>query len=144
MLIKYRIYELAKDLDVPNKEIIAIVKKYFDVDKKHMTSLTEDELNILFEYFTQNNQVPNLNAYTSAPLKPAAPKKENQPERDHHHKTPQSENKKVPFSPYSQSGTSIKKKEETNLTPGLVFKICKAGLKVLAVEWHAPETTPSA
>ena len=36
MLIKYRIYELAKDLDVPNKEIIAIVKKYFDVDKKHM------------------------------------------------------------------------------------------------------------
>lgn len=93
MLIKYRIYELAKDLDVPNKEIIAIVKKYFDVDKKHMTSLTEDELNILFEYFTQNNQVPNLNAYASAPLKPAASKKENQPERDHHHKTQQPENK---------------------------------------------------
>ncbi|MGN1034211.1 MAG: translation initiation factor IF-2 N-terminal domain-containing protein, partial [Oscillospiraceae bacterium] len=41
MLIKYRIYELAKDLDVPNKEIITVVKKYFDVDKKHMTSLTE-------------------------------------------------------------------------------------------------------
>ncbi len=93
MLIKYRIYELAKDLNVPNKEIIAIVKKYFDVDKKHMTSLTEDELNILFEYFTQNNQVPNLNAYASASLKPSVPKKENQQEGNRRHKTQQPENK---------------------------------------------------
>ncbi len=43
MMIKYRVHELAKNLGVPNKEIIELIEKYFGVVKKHMTSLSEDE-----------------------------------------------------------------------------------------------------
>ena len=58
--------------------------------------------------------------------------------------TAQSANTNTPLSPNSQSGTSIKKKPETELIPGLVFNNCKAGRIVLPVEWQAPETAPSA
>ena len=51
---------------------------------------------------------------------------------------------KVPFAPYSQLGTTIRKKADTSLVPGLVFRICRQGRKVSAVEWQAPETIPSA
>ena len=57
---------------------------------------------------------------------------------------PQSANKNVPFSPYSQFGTSRIKNPETNFTPGAVFKICKDGLRTSAVAWQAPATIPSA
>ena len=63
MLIKYRVHEVAKDLGVPSKEIIEILKKYLGEEKKHMTALTEKELNIIFEYYTQKNQVENLDEY---------------------------------------------------------------------------------
>ena len=36
------------------------------------------------------------------------------------------------------------KNAETSLVPGAVFRICRAGRRVLAVEWQAPETRPSA
>ena len=57
---------------------------------------------------------------------------------------PQSPNTNTPFSPYSQSGTTITKKAETNFVPGAVFKICNAGLNVSDVECAAPDTKPSA
>lgn len=76
MLIKYRIYELAKDLEVLNKDIIAIIKKYFNVSKKHMASLSEEELNVIFEYFTQNNQVKSLENYENKKRKPEVQKTE--------------------------------------------------------------------
>jgi len=68
MLIKYRVHEVAKDLGIPSKEIIKVLKEYTGEEKKHMTSLTEDELNIVFEYFTQKNSVGNFDKYfTSRP-----------------------------------------------------------------------------
>ena len=36
------------------------------------------------------------------------------------------------------------KKAETSFVPGAVLRICRAGRSVLAVEWQAPETRPSA
>ena len=57
---------------------------------------------------------------------------------------PQSANRNVPCSPYSQLGTSRIKKPDTSFTPGAVFKICSAGRRVSAVAWHAPATIPSA
>ena len=33
---------------------------------------------------------------------------------------------------------------DTSFVPGFVFRICRHGLKVSAVEWHAPDTIPSA
>ncbi len=68
MLIKYRVHEVAKDLGVPSKEVIKVLKEYTGEEKKHMTSLTEDELNIVFEYFTQKNSVGSFDKYFTARL----------------------------------------------------------------------------
>ena len=65
MMIKYRVHEVAKDLNIPSKDIIDLIKNYSGKEKKHMTALTEDELNIVFEYFTQKNQVENFDKYFS-------------------------------------------------------------------------------
>ena len=46
MMIKYRVHDVAKDLDVPNKEVLDILGKYVKEPKKHMTALEENELDI--------------------------------------------------------------------------------------------------
>lgn len=63
MMIKYRVHEVAKDLNVPNKDVIDTLQKYEGETKKHMTALTEDELDLVFETFTQKNQVQNMDSY---------------------------------------------------------------------------------
>ncbi len=60
---KYRVYEIAKDLNTTSKEISSLLKKYLGVEKKHMTALEENELSIIFEHYTQNNQVENFNQF---------------------------------------------------------------------------------
>lgn len=47
MMIKYRVHDVAKDLDVPNKEVLDILGKYVKEPKKHMTALEENELDIV-------------------------------------------------------------------------------------------------
>ena len=63
MMIKYRVHEVAKDFGVASKDIIALLKEHLNVEKKHMTALNEEELNFIFEYYTQKNQVLNFNEY---------------------------------------------------------------------------------
>lgn len=63
MIKKYRVYEVAKDLNVPSKEVIAVVKEHLGVDKKYMNALDEKELNVVFEFFTQKNQLDNFEGY---------------------------------------------------------------------------------
>ena len=43
MMMKYRVHEVAKDLNLPNKEVIDLLGKHFEGQKKHMTALNEDE-----------------------------------------------------------------------------------------------------
>lgn len=63
MMIKYRINEVAKDLNVSNKDVINVLAEKFGVTKKPMTALEEDELDVIFETFTKNNQVENFDAF---------------------------------------------------------------------------------
>ena len=63
MMIKYKVKEVASDLSVTTKDVIAVLKDYCGVDKKAMTALTEDELNIIFDFFTQKNALENFNDY---------------------------------------------------------------------------------
>ena len=85
MMIKYRVREVAKDLNIPNKEVIDTLAKYFPEPKKYMTALEEPELDVIFETFTQRNSVKNLDAYFAqregdAPAQTqAAPKQEGAP-----------------------------------------------------------------
>ena len=63
MMIKYRVHDVAKDLDVPNKEVLDILGKYEKEPKKHMTALEENELDIVFDRFTQDHAAQNFDAY---------------------------------------------------------------------------------
>ena len=63
MMIKYRLREVAKDLDIPNKDVIDILAKYFPEPKKYMTVLTEEELDVVFETFTQQRSLKSLDEY---------------------------------------------------------------------------------
>lgn len=59
---KIRINTLAKDFDMKSKDLLNILENAGYTGKTHMAVLEEDELNLLFETITQNNQV-DLTAY---------------------------------------------------------------------------------
>ncbi|MDD4164989.1 MAG: translation initiation factor IF-2 [Eubacteriales bacterium] len=54
---KYRINALAKDFEIKSKDIIKILNNNGRPGRSHMTALEEEELSIVFEVMTQNNQV---------------------------------------------------------------------------------------
>ena len=57
MLNKYKVSEVAKDFGLKSKDIIDLLAKYFEGEKKHSSALEEDELDIVFETFTLAKQV---------------------------------------------------------------------------------------
>ncbi len=93
MIEKYRVHEVAKDLNIPSKDLIALLEENFPGEpKKHMTALTDAELNLVFDKFTRDHSAASLEGYFAmknekpkakpapkaaeapkAPEKPAAP-----------------------------------------------------------------------
>ena len=72
MINKYRVHEVAKDFNIKSNIVVDLLGKYFDGQKKHMTVLEEDELDMIFETFTKEYEVSDLNEYfefTPAPKK---------------------------------------------------------------------------
>ncbi|MCH5353450.1 MAG: translation initiation factor IF-2 [Acutalibacter sp.] len=63
MMIKYRVREVALDLGIQNKDVIDTLAVYFAEPKKYMTVLTEEELDVVFETFTQQRNMESLDAY---------------------------------------------------------------------------------
>ena len=63
IMIKYKVKEVATDLGVTTKDVIKVIKDYCGSDKKAMTALSEEELNVVFDWFTQKNAVADFNAY---------------------------------------------------------------------------------
>ena len=63
MMIKYRVTDVAKDFGVSSKEIVDLLAKYFQPAKKSATALEENELDVIFEYYTQKFNTDNLDAY---------------------------------------------------------------------------------
>ncbi len=77
-IVKYRVKEVAADFGVAPKEIAEIVAKFTEKPKSNTQVLTEDELNMVFDYMTQTHQIESLEvvfAVTPAPKK-EEPKKE--------------------------------------------------------------------
>lgn len=81
MMIKYRVSEVAKDFGVPSKEVIGLLAKYVDTPKKSATALEENELDLVFEYFTQKNSVENFDAYFATAAEKKEPEKAPAPEK---------------------------------------------------------------
>ena len=92
MMIKYRVREVAKDLDIPNKDVIDTLAKYFPEPKKYMTALNEEELDVIFEAFTQQRNMDSLDAYFSQRGQQEAPVKKPQEPAAHQEKPQQQAN----------------------------------------------------
>ena len=79
-MIKYRVHEVAKDFGVASKVISQILTDYIAPPKNHMQVLENPELDVIFEYMTQHNQVASLEEIfkvtpaEKAAEKPAEPK----------------------------------------------------------------------
>ena len=92
-LIKYRVHEVAKDFGLTSKVIGGILTDYATAPKNHMQVLGSEELDLVFEYLTQHNQVESAEdlfkveeASTETPASDepqvaAAPTPANQPAR---------------------------------------------------------------
>lgn len=72
-LIKYRVHEVAKDFKMNSKDIAQILTDYATTPKNHMQVLEDGELDLIFEYLTQHNQVEDLAEVFAVTQKPAAP-----------------------------------------------------------------------
>ena len=77
-LVKYRLKEVATDFGVTPKDIAEVMGKFFDRPKSNTQVLTEEELNVIFDYYTQVNQISSLEAVFAVQPKPKAeePKEE--------------------------------------------------------------------
>ena len=78
MLVKYKLGDLAKDLELTNKDLIGALGP-FGADKKHTTVLTGEELNYVFDILTRRAIVDSFDAYFVDKSASKEPEKKNEP-----------------------------------------------------------------
>ena len=61
--LKYRIHEISKDLNVNSREIMDILTKYSSAPKNHMAVPNDDELNIIFDWYTKDRSIESIADY---------------------------------------------------------------------------------
>ena len=80
--VKQKIKEVADAFGMQAKSLIEIVGKFYDRPKSSSQNLTEEQLNVIFDYITQQNQIRSLEQVFAAAKKeepapaPEAPKQE--------------------------------------------------------------------
>ena len=72
--VKYRVKEVAADFGVTPREISEIIGKFYEKPKSNTQVLNDAELNVVFDYMTQKNQIQSMEQIFAA--KPTAPKAE--------------------------------------------------------------------
>ena len=59
-IAKYRVRDVAADFGMEAKNVAALVGKFFEKPRSNMQVLTEEQLNVLFDYITQTNQISSI------------------------------------------------------------------------------------
>ena len=59
-LVKYRLRDVASDFGMTTKEITEVISKFYEKPKSNTQVLTEEELNVVFDYVTQTHQIQSL------------------------------------------------------------------------------------
>lgn len=81
-MIKYRVHEVAKDFNSTSKVISQILTDYATTPKNHMQVLENDELDLIFEYLTQHNQVGSIAEIFNTPAQAEPKLSEKKPAKD--------------------------------------------------------------
>ncbi len=121
---KYKLNELAKDLNVSKNQVIECIEKFNGEKKKTMSALSVDEVSFVMEYFTQNNQVDNFDAFfannekpkTAEKSKPKA-KKKAEPKAEEKKSEPKVEAKAEKTEPKAEKPKAEEKKPEPKAEP---------------------------
>ncbi len=79
--VKYRVREVAADLGMTAKEVSEIVGKFFDRPKSSSQVMTDEQLNMFFEYVTQKNQIDSIERVFATAQPKEAPKAEAKAEK---------------------------------------------------------------
>ncbi|MBQ2795906.1 MAG: translation initiation factor IF-2 N-terminal domain-containing protein, partial [Oscillospiraceae bacterium] len=78
---KYKVAEVAKDLKQPVKEVLDVLGEKFP-PKKAQATLTEEELNFVFEHYTRKNEVTSFAPYFAMAGQPKTEKKKEEPKAE--------------------------------------------------------------
>lgn len=103
-MIKYRVHEVAKDFNSTSKVISQILTDYATTPKNHMQVLENDELDLIFEYLTQHNQVGSIAEIFNTPAQAEPKPSEKKPAKD--------EKPARPAQQPAQSAAPVKKEKE--------------------------------
>ena len=103
-MIKYRVHEVAKDFNSTSKVISQILTDYATTPKNHMQVLENDELDLIFEYLTQHNQVGSIAEIFNTPAQAEHKPSEKKPAKD--------EKPAKPAQQPAQSAAPVKKEKE--------------------------------
>ena len=130
--VKQKIKEVADDFAMPAKKLIEIVGKFYEKPKSSSQNLTEDQLNVIFDYITQQNQIDSIEqvfaaaaakkeapapAPAPAPAAPAAPAQSNQPrpQQQNQQPRPQQNNVQRPAQPQNnQNNQNAQRPQQPN------------------------------
>ena len=144
MNVKYKVSEVAKDLNIPGKEVIALLGKYVETPKKSVTALTEEELDIVFDFFTQQNQVESFDPYFASGVKkkPAKPKKEAAKEKPAEPKPepkPKAEPEPKPEpKPEAKAGPAVRRPQPAVFEPKIVSRAAEQPRPAPRTQGSAP------
>lgn len=79
---KPRIHSVAKELNVNNKELIEMLEKYGMGVKNHMSTLTPQDMDIIFDYYTQKfDDGSDINEFLNPAAKEEPKKDEKVPKK---------------------------------------------------------------
>ena len=68
-LVKYKIRDVAKDFDMVPKNVVALVGEYFEAPKSSAQVLTDEQLNVIFDRITRDNQIGSIEeVFAAAPV----------------------------------------------------------------------------
>ena len=125
-LIKLKVKEVAADFGMQSKEIMEIVGMYFEKPRSNAQTLTDEQLNVLFDHITQKRQVESLqkalNATASAepaekPAEKAVPKQGEKPAQgkpapnDNRNRKPQEPQQQKPNKPAEKAPEKPKEEQ---------------------------------
>ena len=123
---KVRVHELAKELDTNSKELIALLSDYGFSARNHMSTLEQEELDVIFETYTQKfdkkTEIPVFGKVLE-PLKPAPEKEEKKKAKGEGGEKPEGksadkDNKKADNKKAQKPEKTEKaQKEETEISP---------------------------
>jgi len=78
--VKYRVKEVAADFGIAPKEVSEIIGKFMEKPKSYTQVLSDAELNVVFDYMTQKNQIKDIaQVFAVKPAPKAEPAKQEAP-----------------------------------------------------------------